>query len=429
MRAKTLVAVLLALSLAGCGDRRPPTPEEKARVTLTLWHIFNYEGPREVVADAVARFEAAHPNVEVKVQPIANDAYKDKLDIEMESGTPPDVFFTWGGGKLASKVRAGLVVDLTDAMGRDGWRERFLSGPLGLCSVDGRVHAAPVDLACVPLWYNAALFKEHQLAPPETYADLLALCRRLRDKGITPLALGNRDQWPGAFYFIYLASRTGGSQLFFDALERKPGAAFNAPAFIEAGRRVQELVAAQAFSAGFNGIEDGRARAQFLNGEAAMYLMGTWLVARVKQDKADFLPDLKCVPFPRVAGGQGDPATVVGGVNCAFAVSAACAHPDEAVELLRFLTAPQVGEAWAEIGRIPAIKVGDAAMDKLPPPGKAALALLRKAKTLQPYYDQYMPDRLAEEHKKTTQGLFNGTLTPAAAADRVEEAAAKLPRP
>jgi len=422
-----LVFFLPAL-LLGCGAREPAGPEQPA-ATLTLWHIFNYEGPREVVAEAVARFEAAHPNVRVQVQPIANDAYKAKLEIEMESGTPPDVFFTWGGGKLASKARAGLVVDLTDAMAEEGWRERFLPAALDLCSADGRIYAAPLDLACVPLWYNEALFRKYGLTPPRGYADLLALCKTLREKGVIPLALGNRQQWPGAFYFIYLASRLGGSRLFFDALARKEGRRFDDEVFVEAGRRVQELVAVKAFSDGFNGIEDSRARAQFLNGEAAMYLMGTWLVARAKKEKPDLLPHLKCVPFPAVAGGKGSPATVVGGVNAAFAVSARCKRPDLAVELLRYLTAPEVGEAWVGTGRIPAVKVSRAALDRLPAATKAALALLERAPILQPYYDQYMPDRLAEEHKKTTQGLFNGTLTPEAAARRVEKAAARLLKP
>ena len=401
-------------------------PTAPAAEPIRLWHIMNYEGPREVLAEAVKRFEKANPGIAVKVQTFDNDAYKTKLNIEMQSGTPPDVFFTWGGGLLATLARAERVVDLTDTMAREGWKDRFLPAALGLCTVENRTYAAPVDLACVPLWVNRALLEKHGLAAPKTCAELIALCKALDAKGVTPIALGNRKSWPGAFHFIYLATRIGGTQLFLDAVERKPGARFDDPAFVRAGEKLQQLVALKAFSRGCNGIDTGEARTQFFNGDAAMYLMGTWLVARVIKEKPGFIDKLTCVPFPAVQGGKGDATTVVGGVNCAFAVSSHCRQKDAAIALVRFLSDEQVGRDWARIGRIPAIKIPDEALAKLPQPTKDALALLRKAAALQPYYDQYMPIRLAAEHKKTTQELFAGTLTPQQAATRVEAAAQKL---
>jgi len=421
------VVLGLVLSAPGCrrrvappGSSEPPPDEE---IRLRMWHIMNYEGPREVIADAVARFETANPNVVVEVETFENDAYKQKLSIEAAGGELPDILFTWGGGGLAELARAGKVLDLTQELAVDGWRERFLDAPLDFCTLDGRVYAVPIDLACVPLWYNADLFARHELDPPRTFAELLELCGKLRAEGVTPLALGNMKQWPGAFYFIYLATRTGGSQLFFDAAARKPGATFDDPAFVEAGEKLRQLVDANAFSTGFNGIDVGPARTQFLNEQAAMYLMGTWLVARALEEKPDFPPKMKCIAFPAVESGQGESATVVGGVNCGFAVSRSCENPDRAVTLLRFLTDAQVGEEWCRIGRIPALRVREEALAELPVPTRAALDLLQAAKTIQPYYDQHLPPRLAEEHKKTTQEIFAGTLTPAEAAERMEKLA------
>jgi len=434
-----LAFLVAAVVLGGCNGKEPApggaAPQtrpgarqvaQRPQVTLNFWHIMNYAGPREVLAEAVKRFEAANAGTRVNLQTFDNDPYKTKLNIEMASGTPPDVFFTWGGGALASFARAGRVLDLTDAVNRDGWKERFLPQPLRFCSAGGRIYAVPLDLSCVPVWYNADLFAKRHLVPPKTYAGLVDVCTKLRAEGITPMALGNMKQWPGAFYFIYLAARAGGTTLFFDAAARKSGRTFDDPAFILAGRLLQELVACKAFSAGFNGIAAGHARTQFLNGEAAMYVMGTWLVARVRKEKADFLPKMKCFPFPTVAGGKGAPTTVVGGVNCAFAVSAACKHPDKAIGLLRFLTADKVAEAWCKVGRIPALKVSHEAMQHLPQPTRAALDLLKSAKTIQPYYDQYLAPRLGEEHKKTTQELFAGTLTPEEAAKRMRKCAEEI---
>ena len=289
MRLRNGFVAVCVLLLSGCGkdpelDSGPAAGgrEPERPVSLTLWHIMNYSGPREVLAAAARRFEAAYPDTSVNIQTFANDAYKTKLAIEMASGNPPDVFFTWGGGPLAAFAASGQALDLTAALAVDGWGARFLPAALRICSVDERAYAVPLDLSCVVLWLNRDLFRSSGLEPPRTFAELLALCRQFRAQGVTPLALGNMKQWPGAFYFVYLAAREGGAPLFFEAAARRPGSQFDDPAFVRAGDRLRELVDVRAFSTGSNGIEDGQARTQFLNGRAAMYLMGTWLVARIR---------------------------------------------------------------------------------------------------------------------------------------------------
>jgi len=420
-----LLAAALAFVLSACGrspapaPAKPGAPAPAAQTTLTFWHIITYT---DVLDKAVARFEQAHPGVKVKVETFDNDSFKQKLNVEMASGSPPDVFFTWGGGALQAHVRAGRVLDLTDAMNA-GWADRFVPAALDFGRFNSRLYAAPLDLACVPVWYNAALFEKHNAAPPKTWDEFMALCARFRAAGVTPLALGNRQRWPGAFYFVYLAARLGGTDLFINAASRKPGASFEDAAFIAAGERLVAMTRANCFGPGVNGVEDDDARTRFLNGEAAMYLMGTWVVARAQKERPEFLPNLRLFPFPAVAGGKGDPSTVVGGVNCAFAVSKTCKQPGLAVELLKALTAPEVAEAWAGIGRIPAVQAGAQALERLPQPTRDALALLQAAKTIQPYYDQYLPPRLAEVHKDTTLEMLAGALSPADAAPQMEQAA------
>jgi raffinose/stachyose/melibiose transport system substrate-binding protein len=417
-----LSLAVAALFVAGCGKR---AAQEEGSIKLTFWHIMNYEGPQEVLEAAVKRFEAAHPGVTVEIQTFANDAYKQKLPVEMAANTPPDVFFTWGGGMLAEFARAGRVLKLDQALLQDGWRDRFIEQAMGICSTEDGTYAVPLDLSVVPLWYNRELLAEKGIAPPATFDELLAACELLNKEGVTPLALGNRNGWPGAFYYIYLANREGGTSLFLDAAAGKPNATFDDPAFVAAGQDLSRLIDAKAFPSGFNGLDDGAARTRFLSGEAGMYLMGTWLVPRVMSKAPEFMDKLACVPFPAVGGGKGDASTVVGGVNCGFAVSSNCEHPDLAVELLRYLTAPEVVDGWCEIGRIPALETTAEQVAKLPKPTREAHALLVKAASLQPYYDQYLSPRLGQEHMNTTQGIFSGTMTPKEAAERMAKQAAK----
>ncbi len=422
-----LALVLLAATvvIGGCEEGLLPTPAEPRpeKTKLTFWHIMNYEGPREVLQRAVDRFEAAHPNVDVEVVTFQNDPFKQKLAIEMAGGTPPDIFHTWGGGVLAAYARGGKLLDLTDALQRDAWKDTFNPTALSFCTFGDRTWAVPLDISVVPLWYNTQIFSQNNLKPPKTFAELTDTCLKLRAAGVIPLALGNQKQWPGAFYFIYLATRLGGTGLFEDVAAYKPGASFSDPAYIEAGRRLQELVALKAFPEGFNGIDDNQARAMFTRGKAAMYLMGNWLIARLRTEDPAFLEKLDCFPFPTIEGGKGAPGTMVGGTNAAFAVSATCRQPELAAELLRTLTAPDTVKDWiTSANRLPA-SGGEAEQAALPAPAKHALKLLRTAPGIQLYYDQYLPPPVAQAHKETTQALFADTMTPDDAAKKMDAVA------
>ena len=424
---RDLFVVIVLMSMLGGCKKAPSVAEEADVKTLTFWHIMNYSGPKEVLEGAVKRFEAAHPGVKVIVQTFENDAYKVKLANEMASGNSPDVFFTWGaGGQTSEYIRQGKVLCLNEYAKSNDWEGRFIDSAMSICRNGGDLYSVPLDLSAVTLWCNKKLFESNGLVYPKTFEELLAVSAAFRAKKVTPLALGNMKKWPGAFYFCYLANRCGGTQLFLDAAAGKDGAAFDDVAFVTAGKMLRQLIDANAFSVGFNALEDDVARTAFINGKAAMYLTGSWIVARVKEENPDFMADMIPVPFPSVAGGKGDLRTVLGGVNCGFAVSSACKEPKLAVELLEALTDAQVVGDWCKIGRIPAVKTTAEQNALLPAPTRLALELLDKADTLQPYYDQFLPARLGVEHSNTTQNLFAGTMTPEEAAKKMAETASSL---
>jgi raffinose/stachyose/melibiose transport system substrate-binding protein len=418
------IIILFAFVIFGCSRRSGEGGSQSSQTTLKFWHIMNYSGPKEVLERAVKRFESNHPDVKVQIQTFENDSYKVKLANEMASGNSPDVFFTWGaGGQTSEYIRQGKVECLDNYSKENDWEGKFIDSALSICRLEGKLYCLPLDLSAVTLWCNKDLFESHGQSYPSTLDDLNRLVSVFRDKSITPLALGNMKKWPGAFYFCYLANRCGGTQLFLDAASGS--ASFADESFILAGRYLRDLIDLNAFSIGFNGLEDDVARVSFVNGKSAMYLTGTWLVARVKDENPDFMASMVPVPFPSVPSGKGDLRTVLGGVNCGFAVSSQSAHKDLAVELLNALTDEQVIGEWCEIGRIPAVKTTPEQVAKLPKPTQLALKLLDNADTIQPYYDQFLPAKLGVQHANTTQNIFAGTMTPEEAAKAMAAAAEK----
>src|SRR5690606_6173156 len=190
-----------------------------------------------------------------------------------------------------------------------GWGASFQGGPLSMYSFDGKTYGVPWNAGMIGFWYNKDLFAKAGIEqPPATWTEFLDTVQTLKDAGITPLALGERDKWPGHFYWVYLATRIGGKPAF-DAAYTRQGS-FADPPFVQAGERLKELVDLEPFQPGFLGAGYGDHQAVMANGQAAMELMGHWAPGAntgVAEDPEAYLSTLGWFPFPMVEGGAGDP--------------------------------------------------------------------------------------------------------------------------
>ena len=422
---KTLAAALVtasALTATGCG--RKGASSSGAAKEITFWHIYTRGPTKEAVDAAVARFEAANPGVSVRASEILNDPYKQKLAVAMAAGSPPDVFFTWGGGILAADAHAGRVLELGARIPKDELA-RMNPAAMEFCRSGVGLWALPADVAAVVFWYNRDIFAKHGVEPPGTYSEFVAACKKLKGAGVTPLSLGNSDCWPGAFYFCYFATRLGAI-----VPSAVPGSgrrmfSFDESEFVKAGTLSRGLAEKGFFSKGFNGLDYTRARQLFFQGRAAMILMGPWILADARGEAPEgFVAKMGCFAYPAIEQRDVDATAVLGGMNAGYAVSSKCAQSDAAVALVRELTSLTSARAWAETGRIPAL-TADLAVPMLPPETRDAAAILGKASAIQLYYDQALPPELAELHKTTTQGILGGTTSPEEAAQLMEEAAAR----
>lgn len=402
-----------------------PTAEPAAEpVTIQWWHITTAEDQKAVWQKLADEYMAAHPNVTIEITVLENEAFKTKMTTVMQSGEPPDIFQSWGGGVMNEYAKASLLKDITADLDADGgaWRNTFSPGALGVYAYEGKNYGVPWDMGMVGFWYNKALFEQAGIsAPPTTWTELFDAVNMLKDAGIAPIAVGEGDKWPGAFWWEYLAVRLGGKAAF-DAAYSRSGS-FADPSFVEAGTKLQELVAAEPFQDGFLGATWGDEATLMGNGKAAMDLMGQWAPGAFKDnspDKQGIGDDLGWFPFPAVDGGAGGAADALGGGN-GFAVGKDA--PPEAVDFVKYLTRAESQVQCAEVGFcIPVVKGGEAGLSdpllKMVQQGAAA------AEYFQLYYDQYLPPATGSVVNDSVQGLFAGTLTPEQAAQAIDDSAA-----
>ena len=259
--------------LSGCGSSDGGSGS--GRTTVEWWNITTTEPAKKLWAERAKEFEAAHPDVKIKIVTLENEAYKSKMTALTTSGKLPDIYHTWGGGVLKQQVDAGLVEDLTDKV--SSWTKDFVPAALAAYEFEDRSYAVPFDIGMVGFWYNKALFKKAKIdSPPTTWSGYLDAVQALKDAGITPIALAGKEKWPGMYYWAYLSMRVAGLEAMQKAAT---DADFTGEGFVTAGQHLKDLVALEPFQKGFLGAAystpNGEAAAMG-NGKAAMELMGQW---------------------------------------------------------------------------------------------------------------------------------------------------------
>ncbi len=400
-----------------------PTVQVAEPVTVTWWHISTAEEHKNLWQSMADEYMAQHPNVTIEIQVLENEAFKTKLTTVMQSGEPPDIFQSWGGGVMNEYAKAGLLKDINAQLDADGgaWRNSFGEGALGVYAYKGVNYGVPWDMGMIGWWYNKALFEKAGITgTPKTWTEFNDDVDKLQAAKITPIAVGMGDKWPGMHMWAYLVTRLGGKANFEGALLRT-GSFTDAP-FVKAGEMIQSLVAKQPFQDGFLGATYGDEATAMGNGKAAMELMGQWAPAVEKDnslDKKGIGDNLGWFPFPMVDGGAGDPNDAVGGGN-GFAIGKNAS--DAAVDFVKFLTSAENQKKLAAINvAIPVVKGGEAGMtDPLLIQLQQELA---KAKYFQLYYDQALPPAMGSVVNDSVQALFAGTMTPEEAAQAIEDSA------
>jgi len=436
-------ACLFSLLLAACGAPQTPTtvaptvaaateaatavPATEAatqpakKVTINWWHITTDDIGKANWQRIANDYMAAHPNVDIQITVLENDQFKQKLATVMQSGNPPDLFQSWGGGVMNEYAKAGLLQDISGQI-QGYWGNSFSPSALSVYNYDGKQYGVPWDMGMVGFWYNKALFKQAGIdQPPATWTDFIDAVKKLKAAGITPIALGEKDKWPGHYYWVYLAVRLGGQAAFQAAYSRQ--GSFSDKPFVQAGEKLNELIALQPFENGFLGLGYNDEAALMGNGKAGMELMGQWAPDFNKNsstDKKGIGDNMGFFPFPSVEGGAGAPTDVMGGGN---GIAVGKNAPPEAVDFLRSLTSVNNQRLMALHNlAMPVVKgAEDSIQDPLL---KELQATLSQAKYFQLYYDQYLPPAIGDAVKDATEGLFAGTLTPDKAAQMIETTAA-----
>lgn len=393
--------------------------------TVTFMHLWPSGEARQhniIVGEIIAQFASEYPDLFVEVEALANEQYKDKITVLAASNSLPDVGFTWAAGYMTPFVQAGQFASLNDLLAEDGMHDQFVSGTLQAFSIDGVTYGLPLELNIAPVFYNKRIFERYGLDVPTTYDEFLHVVETLQRNRVTPIALGNGERWTGSLWYMYLADRIAGPEVVNDAINgRIP---FTHPGLVQAAAEVQRLVRMDAFSLGFNGLSNAEAKAEFLNEQAAMWLIGSWELPQFTTDETvsqEFRDSIGFFRFPTVDGGAGRDTGWVGGPGVALFVNANSPVKEKAEEFVKYFVDQWGQRAVAEAGVIPGTIV-DTSKVNLPTMYLDVLDELAAASSITLFADVQLSPAAAQVHLNQIQALFGLQVTPEQFAEAHDEA-------
>jgi multiple sugar transport system substrate-binding protein len=340
------------LATAGCGSGSGS--DAKGVVKISLWTGFT--GPDRPAYEALVRqFNDAHSNIRVIMDVQPWDLITQRLPGAWASGQGPDLATPDSDpSSIFSYIRTNSVLPIDTAVGEGGLNvDAFPSSVTKAFTVDGKLYAAPANMASVALYYNKAMFAAAGITvPPGTQEEFIADVRKLTNRssstnqyGISLADHKTIPMWP------VLQWMNGGDIVGADGCSK-----IAEPASVGALTTWADLVANEHVSpVGQSGSE---ADTLFSAKKAAMELNGPWAADGFR--KAGI--DLGVAPVPI---GPGGPATVVSSVP--LMIGKSTQHKAQAVEFLRWWTSKTAQASFsAKSGFPPArtdVKVADPNVD------------------------------------------------------------------
>ena len=322
--------------LAACAERTPASG-----ITLVFKHSRIF-GPVDPIPVLLREFEASHPGVRVRSEtlPAASDEQHQFYVVNLEGQSAGfDVMMLdliW----VPEFARAGWLVDLTSRVSGDELGAFFPSA-VQAGSYAGRVWALPWNMNVGFLYYRADLLAKYGLSPPETWDELMAHARRVREGERDPRLDGyvwQGKQYEGLVCNVLEAFWSHGTDLLDDDGRLLPDAAQAADALAF----LRGLIDSGVSPAWTTAADEELSRRAFGDGHAVFLRNWPYALDLLEAVDSPVRGRVGIAPLPgRTRDRRGLGAT--GGSH--LGVGRASRHPEQAIALARFMTSEHAQRA------------------------------------------------------------------------------------
>jgi len=395
-----LLACVVAVSLTACGNsnskndnaggspaatsdpKAPSAGEEPVTISFFSNNADQTTGQGLAEKQLADQYMKENPNVTIKFEAISPDQqYQDKLKIYNASNALPDVMMIWSlPGLMNPLIKKNTLLEFT----QDDLKDlNFEPAALKAFSANDKVYGLPKNSDFLVLYYNKKIFADNGLQPPATEAELIEAGKKLSQKKIVPLAVAGRDGWPLFLWFQNQMQRSTGSfATLTQAVERQ--GTFKSLGGIDAAAKMQEIVKSGALGEGFLNNDYGAAKNLFVQGKAAMFMMGQWEMGMGSDESIpeEIRGNIGALPIP--AGDKGANTDLMAWFGGGYGVNSQSEHVQEAKAFVLWLMKQDnwAKTVWQNGITFPAQKFAQYTTDKQTSLQKELAAIFTDAKTI-----------------------------------------------
>ena len=296
MRRKRLlitIGIMLMTVLTSCGTREGDEPErEQIKLSVLAGQSTSDAGIEDMIDEWM---EEEYPDVTLEWECVDwGDSFNSKIQGRIAAGDIPDIII----GKaqdVQTYARTGNLGEISEQCSR-----KLESWALDTVTSGGKVYGVPYNAWYQGVIYNKGIFEELDLEPPETEEELDQVTERLKEAGIVPFAAHFQESWKAANMTMqYMTNDIFRNTPDWGDQFRSGSQNFSGNEVIrrcfENNRKILENSWEDSLQ-----IDQFESDSRFTQGEAAMYLTGSWSMQFASQYGED--QEFGIFPYPSQNG-------------------------------------------------------------------------------------------------------------------------------
>lgn len=341
MKKKILAGILsLAMGtalLAGCGSSgRSETTAENAADTatnaatetvsdasetsdasgdVTIWYYWETEGHQQALKHVIDEYNDSQSAVTVEAKYVPFADFTKQLSVGASAGELPDIVIL-DNPDHASYAAMGIFADLTGRFDVSN----YYDGPVNSCTLDGKLYGVPFGSNDLVLFYNEDMLNDAGCEVPTTWDELIDVAKKTTKDNTYGFAHSSLLNGEGTFNFLCWTWSTGATSY-----------EMNSEGGIKALELIDTMVKDGSFPKEAINWTQGDTMNQFVSGNLAMMLNGTWQIPTMREEATI---NWNVAPIPKdvyeTSGLGGENYAVIAGGN-----------EEAAIDFLKFATSEE----------------------------------------------------------------------------------------
>lgn len=275
---KNIIFVLLSIFVFSCGGNN------NGDIIINVSSRWATDVPDEVYyRKKVEEFNKLDNGITVIMDNIATESdYLDKLRVSFANNDSPNVFIEYGGSRTLDYIEADALLNIKPYYDEDSeWYNAFyptMFKDLQYEEYEG-IWGVPFKSYAIVLYYNKDIFEKYKITPPNTFEELLTICKKLKDEGVKPFQVGEKDVWRFGHFHNNLVIKSLG----VSAAERLANRtlSYDSRDMTATYRIISDMASKGYFGDDILNVDYGMEKSIFSTEGCAMRWDGSWYISEV----------------------------------------------------------------------------------------------------------------------------------------------------